>query len=115
MDWQLHTEQCSLNIVENPTAQGTICFARNGACIGCTVAINCYSKQRNLVFAAQFEFTIFYKIIAMPQIVIALGQLLCSTRLKTINLCFMYNFDIKISVSCHTYFYLKFITVAVNQ
>ena len=32
--------QCSLNIAENPTAQETICFARNVACAGYTVAID---------------------------------------------------------------------------
>ena len=42
--------------------------------------------------------TIFYWLIAMPQIVIVLF------KGETINLCFMCNFDIKISVSHCTYF-----------
>ena len=35
-----HTQNSADSIaVENPTAQGTICFARNGACVGCTVVL----------------------------------------------------------------------------
>ena len=38
------------------------------------------------------------------------------TRLKTMNLCFTSNFNIKIAVSHRTYFYLKFIVgAAINQ
>ena len=42
----MHAESCtewhSLNTVKNPspTAQGTICYARNRACAACKVAIN---------------------------------------------------------------------------
>ena len=50
--------------------------------------------------------TVFFQLIAEPQIVTALGWSSHSARLKTINLYFI---DIKILVSRRTYFYLKFI------
>ena len=52
---------------------------------------------------------VFYLAIATPQVVTTLGWLPHSARLKTITLYFTHNFDIKISVHCHTHFYLEFI------
>ena len=60
--------------------------------------------------------TVFDRLIAVAQIVAALRWSPHTTRLKTINLCFMRIFDIKISVSRHTFFYLKcIIAAAINQ
>ena len=64
----------------------------------------------------QIKHTVFYQLTAVPQIVATLGYLSRNSTLKIINLCFMCNFDIKIFVSRHTYFYLKFIVAAaINQ
>ena len=46
---------------------------------------------------------VFYWLMAVPLMVTALRWSPHSTRLKTIRLCFTSNFDLKVSVSLHTY------------